>query len=100
MCSLKTIAASFLVLLMAASVMVAQTSTGEVNGTVTDPNGAAVPNAIVKLTNQATKIESQVTANQSGYFTFVNVKPGVYTLGVEAQDSRGRKLNHSIWVLV
>jgi Carboxypeptidase regulatory-like domain/TonB dependent receptor-like, beta-barrel len=85
MCSLKTIAASFLVLIMSASLMVAQTSTAEVNGTVTDPNGAAVPNAVVKLTNQATKIESQVTANQSGYFTFVNVKPGLYTLGVEAQ---------------
>src|SRR6266480_260601 len=83
MCSLKSIAAALLFVIMSASVMMAQTSTGEVNGTVTDPNGAAVPGAVIKLINQATKIESEATTNQSGYFTFVNVKPGAYILGVE-----------------
>ncbi|MBI1765289.1 MAG: TonB-dependent receptor [Acidobacteria bacterium] len=61
-----------------------QTSTGEVNGTLTDPNGAAVANARVKLVNQATKIESQATPNQNGTFIFVNVMPGAYVLRVEA----------------
>src|SRR5437763_11155708 len=63
----------------------AQTSTGEVNGTVTDPNSAAVPGAIVKLINQATKGETEATTNQSGYFTFVNLKPASYTLMVETK---------------
>src|SRR5437763_9672411 len=63
----------------------AQTSTGEVNGTVTDPNSAAVPGAIVKLINQATKGETEATTNQSGYFTFVNVRPATYTLMIEAR---------------
>src|SRR5712691_7152997 len=80
--SLKSVAA-LLFVIISATVMVAQTSTGEVNGTVNDPNGAAVPGAVIKLINQATKIETQVTASQSGYFTFVNIKPGAYVLSVE-----------------
>src|SRR5215467_5257897 len=62
-----------------------QTSTGEVNGTVTDPAGAIIPSASVKLINQATGIETSVSPNQNGYFTFVNVLPGSYVLRVEAQ---------------
>jgi len=76
-------AAALLLLLMSASMLLAQTATGEINGTVTDPNGSAVPGAIVKLINQATKIETEVTASGSGYFTFVNVKPADYVLSVE-----------------
>jgi hypothetical protein len=63
--------------------VIAQSATGEVNGTVSDPNGAAVPGAAVKLINQATKAESETTTNQSGYFTFVNLKPALYVLIVE-----------------
>ena len=39
-----------------ASIAFAQAN-AKVNGTVTDPNGAAVPGATVKLINQATRIE-------------------------------------------
>jgi hypothetical protein len=66
----------------------AQTATGEVNGTVSDPNGAAVSGAAVKLVNQGTKAESETTTNQSGYFTFVNLKPATYVLMVEVTASR------------
>src|SRR5689334_18899424 len=62
-----------------------QTSTGEVNGTITDPNGAIVNVATVKLINQATRIEAQATPKQNGFFTFINVVPGKYVLKVEAQ---------------
>lgn len=61
----------------------------EVSGTVTDPNGAAVPGASVKLINQATKIESATTSNEDGYFNFVNVNPAMYTLRVEVQGFKG-----------
>ncbi len=61
----------------------AQTATGEVNGTVSDPNGAAVSGAAIKLVNQATKAETETTTNQSGYFTLVNLRPASYVLLVE-----------------
>jgi uncharacterized membrane protein len=54
-----------------------------VNGTVSDPNGAAVAGAAIKLINQATKTETETSSNQSGYFTFVNLSPATYTLLVE-----------------
>ena len=73
-----------LFIVLSVSALCGQTSTGEINGTVIDPSGAAVPGATIKLVNKATKIETQATANEDGYFTFVNVKPGSYVLRVEA----------------
>src|SRR6266496_1831561 len=82
---LKSTLVALVFTLFATTALSAQTATGEVNGTVTDPNGAAVPGAAVKLINQATKVENEATTNQSGYFTFVNLKPANYTLLVEAK---------------
>src|SRR2546429_6394845 len=76
---------ALLILFVLAQVGLAQTATGEVNGTVTDPNGSSVPGAVVKLIDQATKVEADATSNQSGYFTFVNVRPATYTLMIEAK---------------
>ena len=87
---IRTTAAALLFLLASGVTLQAQ-STAEVNGTVADPNGAAVAGATVKLVNQATKIETEATTNQSGYFAFVNLKPAGYVLFVEARVSSGRK---------
>jgi len=62
-----------------------QTSSGEVNGAIADQTGAAISAASVKLINQSTGIETQAPLNKDGRFTFVNVKPGIYVLRVEAQ---------------
>ena len=83
--SLRTAISVVVFIVLAAVVSQAQTATGEVNGTISDPNGAAVPAAIVKLINQATKAESEATTNQNGYFTFVNLKPASYVLMVETK---------------
>src|SRR5215470_5787991 len=81
--STKVLAATLLLTFVCFGRLVGQTSTGEVNGTVSDPNGGAVPNALVQLISQKTKIETSATTNQSGYFVFVNVKPGNYIIRVE-----------------
>jgi Carboxypeptidase regulatory-like domain/TonB dependent receptor len=80
---LRITLAPLLFVLVAASTLFAQTATGEVNGTVTDPNGGSVPGAVVKLVNQATKIETEAATNSSGYFAFVNLRPASYVLAVE-----------------
>jgi len=64
---LKRTTALFAVILACVSIAFAQAN-AKVSGTVTDPNGAAVPGASVKLINQATKIESGTTTNEDGYF--------------------------------
>jgi Carboxypeptidase regulatory-like domain/TonB dependent receptor len=82
----KARAALLLVALAPLSLTVfSQTSSGEVNGSVADQAGAAISAATVKLINQSTAIETQATLNKEGRFTFVNVKPGIYVLRVEAQ---------------
>src|SRR5918912_2658487 len=86
---LLKVAAALLLVMVTASMVFGQSATGEVNGTITDQAGAAVPGASVKLVNQATQIETQVTTDQSGYFTFVNVKPAPYILTVEMQGFKG-----------
>ncbi len=64
--------------------MYGQTSAGAVNGTVHDATGAVVPNARVDLKNESTSTEIAGTTNSNGYFTFVNVQPGSYTLSASA----------------
>jgi hypothetical protein len=60
----------------------AQQSTGEVHGTITDSTGSILPGADVTLTSVATGVSRHATANSSGYFTFVDVTPGQYTMMV------------------
>ena len=61
----------------------AQTSMGGVSGTVTDAAGALVQGATVTLVNQETNVTAVRQANDNGYFVFVNLRPGRYTLSVE-----------------
>jgi len=77
-----------LFLLLSSLLLVGQTSTGEANGTVQDPTGAAVAEATITLVNQATQIENRAKSNGSGYFVFINIQPGSYVLRVEKQGFR------------
>src|SRR5205823_10793260 len=58
----------------------AQQITGSITGTVTDPTGAAVSGASVKLTNAETGAVQTGTTNSSGDFRFMLLPPGNYTL--------------------
>ncbi len=69
--------------LLAVGGLLAQSTTGGVNGTITDTTGAVVPGTSVTLSNMGTGIEVTTQANASGFFVFVNVQPGNYTLVVE-----------------
>ncbi len=67
----------------------AQTATsGTVVGAVTDPSGAAVPKAEVRLENLGTGAPTIQTANAAGEFTFANVTPGTYKITVTAAGFR------------
>jgi hypothetical protein len=70
-----------LVLLFAAQGL-AQEAT--IVGTVTDPSGAAVANAKVTLTNTDTNISKDLTTNDGGQYTAVDIHIGHYNVIVEA----------------
>ncbi|MGI8990873.1 MAG: carboxypeptidase regulatory-like domain-containing protein [Bryobacteraceae bacterium] len=65
-----------------ACVAFGQQITGSVTGTVTDPAGAAVAGAPVKLTNTGTGAVESVNSDDSGNFRFLLLPPGVYSLKV------------------
>lgn len=54
------------------------TVTGGINGRVTDPQGAIVPNAAVTATNLGTNAATTITATDNGDFRFNNLQPGTY----------------------
>lgn len=62
----------------------AQVLYGSLVGTVTDPTGAAVPNANVTATNKETGQQRTTQSNSSGGYTFVAVQPGTYEVKVAA----------------
>ncbi len=70
---------------VAAFYAAAQDTSARLSGTVTDPTGSAVPNAVVTLTNSATKAEmAHVTSNNRGEYTALQLPPGIYTVTVAA----------------
>jgi hypothetical protein len=59
-------------------------NTAEIVGTVTDPDGAVVPNAAVKITNNNTGAVVDLTTNQAGTFDAPYLDPGPYTVEIQA----------------
>ena len=56
---------------------------GEVTGRVSDPSGAAVPNAALTLTSVTTNAVRTTETTGEGFYTFPSVLPGIYNLRAE-----------------
>ena len=72
-----------LVMLVSAVVVFSQTPTGVMSGRVVDQNGAAVPNASLTITENATNREIKTQANSDGFYEARNLPPGSYTVKVQ-----------------
>jgi len=64
-----------------------QTTTG-INGTVTDASGATVPQADVVITDQLTGAVFKARTNNSGFYSFPSLLPGLYTVRVSKSGFR------------
>src|SRR5438270_604191 len=83
---IKWIQIVFVTLLFCCSgALQAQTITGDVNGTVTDPTGAVVANANVVATNVDTGVATSTTSNSDGIYSIRFLQIGNYRVTVEAQ---------------
>jgi iron complex outermembrane receptor protein len=70
---------------LGASSALAQTArTGQVTGTVTDPDAAVVIGARVTVTNQATQVRLTTVTNGRGVYTFPSVELGRYVAEAHA----------------
>ena len=61
------------------------TGSATLRGTVKDPSGAVIRDAVVTLINERTKDERQTKSSEDGTYTFAAVAPATYTIKTEAQ---------------
>jgi len=71
-----------LLIFSTASICLAQSDTARLQGTVTDPQGAAVNGATVTVTNTGTGRQSTVTTNELGYYSVAALPPGYYRVEI------------------
>ncbi len=60
------------------------TGSATLRGTVKDPQGAVIRDAVVTLINERNKDERQTKSSEDGTYTFSAVPPGTYTIKTEA----------------
>jgi outer membrane receptor for ferrienterochelin and colicin len=74
------------ILVLAAGVMgQTQSTTGTIQGTAMDANGAAIPGASVEIKNIDTNFTRSFTTDEEGRFVALSLPPGRYTVTVTKQ---------------
>src|SRR5258708_19658885 len=58
-------------------------ATGRLEGRVTDPSGASVPDADITIRNQNTGVSSAARSNGEGEFTALYLDPGTYEVSIQ-----------------
>ena len=74
--------------------LLAQSITGDIVVTVTDPTGAVLPKATLVLTQVDTDQKTTLTSDSSGLGTFSQLKPGAYKLSVSAPGFSSTQLDN------
>jgi hypothetical protein len=76
--------AALLLFALSAVAFSQSTTTGAIGISVTDPQGAVVPNATVTVTNTETNKEDTATTDSEGRARVANLQPGTYTVVINA----------------
>src|SRR5207244_8276512 len=84
---LKLVGFALLVILASALLVCSQTqiTTGTIQGTVTDVNGAIVPGANVEIKNLDTNFSKTLTTDDGGRFVSLALPPGNYSVTISKQ---------------
>ena len=62
--------------------LIAHAAGGRIEGKISDPKGAAIANATITVTNQATKQEFTATTDSQGRYKVEGLPAGIYTMRV------------------
>lgn len=81
----RFILAALLAVSLLASVAKAQILYGGIVGSVTDPQGAVLPNVTVKITNTGTGLTLDTVTDDTGSYVFRNLLPGTYNMTLSAK---------------
>ena len=76
---------SLAVVAFSTTLLSGQQTTGQINGTVFDSQGASLPNAQVSVVEQTTSLTRATTSNAAGAYSLPFLPPGTYTLTAKAK---------------
>src|ERR1041385_6993869 len=79
-----TLSKIVLSLLLGAAGAAAQETRGDISGTVTDPEGAIIPQVAVTVTNVDTNVRTQVVTGANGFYLAPLLITGNYEIVAEA----------------
>src|ERR1043166_10281388 len=84
---IHSFAATFILTLLIVPTILAQTqiTTGTIQGTVVDANGAVVPGAHVEIRTRDTNFSRSLTTDEDGRFVAPLLQPGNYSVTVSKQ---------------
>jgi hypothetical protein len=82
-----------LIVLAVSSVYCLAQFSGNIQGTVSDATGAAIPNASVELRNVDTGVVAATTTSASGDYRFNSLAPGRYVVRAEAKGFQTTEVN-------
>src|SRR5919108_855258 len=77
---------SFLACILFAASIYGQSNSGNIQGTVTDPSGAALAGATVTARNMDTGLTNSTVTTDVGLYSLPNLPPGRYSVTVEAPN--------------
>ncbi len=73
------------IFLLVAASLPAQSIYATLTGVVSDPSGAVIPNATVRLTSESSGSQRETETNSDGYFTFASVTVGDFTYALTVE---------------
>ncbi|MGZ4814073.1 MAG: outer membrane beta-barrel protein [Terriglobales bacterium] len=88
----------FMLLVLLSPMTMAQT-TGRLNGKVTDPTGAVVPDTKITMVSEETGVSRTVQADKDGTYNFIQVPVGNYRLELE-HPSFKKSIHRGITILL
>jgi Carboxypeptidase regulatory-like domain len=84
---------TLLLLLLIAGTVAAQNFRGGINGTVTDPTGAAIPSAKISAVAAGTSAHYNTVSSSAGEFLFQDLPIGQYTISVDLTGFQTAQIN-------
>ncbi|HET9219075.1 MAG TPA: carboxypeptidase regulatory-like domain-containing protein [Terriglobia bacterium] len=77
---LRSLVVALLIAGTVATPVHAQLVNGSLRGIATDPQGAAIPDVVVTMTNQETGVAKSVNTREDGSYRLSGVEPGTYSI--------------------
>ena len=90
--------AAAIAIVMCGSNSLAQSGAGSIQGTVTDPTGAVIPGASVRVVNQGTNVATTTKSNNVGFYQVPALFTGTYTVTVSAPGMKSYRTSIELLV--